>query len=198
MTQATSTITKKYALVRSELKHGDIILFRGKGVVANLIFTVDSGYYSHIGIVFKSQERLFIIDSNKHGVSPKFLSTVIGESVDFCIVRPETWREDIVMKALNKAMDAAEKNISYDFASILQIFLYRKLHITCKIDNDSRDTCSEFVRRYVRQFTDPSSACFEQSNIRTNFISPWDYILYADDQFEVLFDESKRSKYRWK
>ena len=191
-------ITKKYEQLRPQLKHGDIILFRGKGMMGSLICATDSSYYSHIGIVFKSQDRFFIIDSNKHGVSPKFLSTVIGQSIDFCIVRPLAWTELQITAALNKTIDAAEKNISYDFGSIVQIMLYRKLHITCKSDTDSRDICSEFVRRYVRQFAEPVSTCFEQPHVPTNFIAPWDFILYADASFSILFEESNRARYRKK
>lgn len=191
-------IANKYELLRPQIQHGDMILFRGKGLMGSLICASDNSYYSHIGIVFKSQDRFFIIDSNKHGVSPKFLSTVIAESVDFCIVRPLAWSESNIINALNKIIDAAEKNISYDFGSIIQILLYRKLHITCHFDNDNRDTCSEFVRRYVRQLSDPVSSCFEQSHLPTNFIAPWDFILYADSSFTILFDESKRTCYRKK
>lgn len=191
-------IAKKYEQLRSQLLHGDMIMFRGKGVMGSLICAADSSYCSHIGIVFKSQDRLFIIDSNKHGVSPKFLSTVIGESVDFCILRPLDWSEQKIADALNKTIDAAEKNISYDFGSIVQILLYRKLRVTCRLDNDSRDTCSEFVRRYVRQLADPASTCFEPPHLPTNFIAPWDFVLYADSSFCVLFDDSNRSKYRKK
>lgn len=188
---------KKYEELRSDIRNGDIICFRGTSFTSKLIHYFDKAYYSHIGLVFVSNNRLFMIDSNSHGVNPKFLSEVMHASSDFCIIRPQAWSDNQISTSVGIVFDRAERRIKYDFNLMPQIVLFRVFGIVKDFEKSARDICSEFVRRFTRRLS-PKSICFEQPNIPTNFITPWDFILYADEKYSILYDESPKEKYRAK
>jgi hypothetical protein len=187
---------KKYDLNRDQIKNGDLVLFRGKSQLSRQIQMYDDAYYNHVGLVIESNGRLLVIDSNARGVNPELLSVRIDEYIDFCIIRPQAWTDTQITAAVSSALERAEKHIKYDFFLLLQIALYRKSGIRINLNTKNRDICSEFGRRYIQYFTNPKSTCFERPNLPTEFITPWDFIVYADKNFEILFDDSDHSKFR--
>jgi hypothetical protein len=188
---------KKYDDLRSQIRNGDIMLFRGESLLSKQIQEFDDAYYNHTGLVFESNNRLFILDSNVKGVNPEFLSVRIDGYTDFCIIRPFKWDDDTISQAVAACFDKASiPHIKYDVNLLLQIAIYRKTGIRVGIDRENRDICSEFVRRYTRYLA-PKPTCYEQPNLPTDFITPWDFIIYANEkEFEVMFDNSERRKYR--
>lgn len=187
---------EKYFKLRSEIENGDIILFRGKEIIPRLIQFFDKSYYSHVGVVFESNERLLIIDSDKKGVDPHFLSSRMAEFYDFCILKPKNWSKSEKNKAVSDILEKAEHDIKYDMGLIVQILLKRIFGSKLNWDNINKDICSEFARRFIRLLVPVKTSCFENENIHSEFITPWDYILYADENFEILYDESDKDKFR--
>jgi hypothetical protein len=57
-----------YATVRSEFTVGDVLLFRGRGLISQLIRWVTRSPYSHVGLVFLFEERVFCIEAVGVGV----------------------------------------------------------------------------------------------------------------------------------
>jgi len=186
----------KYIKHRSEIKNGDIILFRGKDIIPRIIQFFDKSYYSHVGVVFESNGRLLMIDSDKKGVDPHFLSSRMAEFHDFCVIKPKSWSKSEIDKAVSAVLEKAEHDIKYDMGLIVQIFLKRVLKLKINWENKNKDICSEFARRFVRLLKPERTNCFENEKIYSNFITPWDCLLYADENFEILFDDSDKSKYR--
>lgn len=188
---------EKYVIIRDEICNGDIILTRGTSWLSKTIRFFDKSYYNHAGVVMKANDRLFIVDSNAGGVKPEFLSVRLKDNEDFCIIRPSFWAQKEIDRALNQWLDTVETGIKYDTMLLLQIAIYRSTGIKTHFGKDNKDICSEAARREVRCLA-PKEKCYEFPFIKTDFITPWDFIVYADDKFKVLFNDCDMSKFRKK
>lgn len=189
----------KYDNYRDQIQNGDLVLFRGDSALSKTIQNLDNAYYNHIGLVISSNGRNFVLDSNAKGVEPGFLSERMNGYIDFCIIRPSGWNPALITQAAGNAIEKASSNhIRYDFQLLIDILIYRKTGIDPGLNAQNKDICSEFARRFVR-FLSPVSDCYEQPNLPTKFITPWDFIVYKDAaKFTSMFDDSDHSKYRKK
>lgn len=181
-------IHEKYDRVRQTIKNGDVILFRGNSLLSKAIRWCDKSYYTHIGLVFEKCGRLFVLDSNDKGARPDFLSLRINEYVDFFIISPK-YSEREINDAITKLMEKSEQGIKYDFKLLLRIALYRKFKKDgrfAKDTNDSRDICSEFVRRYLKLL-----GITAYNSLETEWITPQDILRYYDrNTMELKFNDS--------
>lgn len=182
-------IKEKYKQTRSIIKNGDIILFRGNNILSKIIQKCDhNAYYNHSGIVFKKFGRLFILDSNQHGVHPDFLSARMEKYIDFFIISPKYAEKDI-NEALSNLFKQSEDGIKYDFSLLLKIAIYRKLFKVNKFKKDNyknKDICSEFVRRYLKILGITS-----YDYLKTEWITPQDILRYYDkNKMELKFNDS--------
>ncbi len=145
------TITNKYHRLRPQLKDGDIILFHGTGIIANIIQWCDSSYYNHVGVVFEKLGTLYIMDANANGVQCDRLSWRINKyskGGDFTIVRPLNSKQEIEYE-LKHLLVRSSDWIKYDFFNGFKELLNRKFNLSLQINyNDSRDICSDFVSQY--------------------------------------------------
>jgi hypothetical protein len=144
-------IKEKYARLRPDIKQGDLILFRGKRLLAKIIQESDSNaYYNHIGVVGEICGALFIIDSNANGVHPERLSERVEGYSDFTILRSEN-NSRAINKALTKLLKKHDNvDIKYDFINGAKALFNRWFGLkfkTKKIYN--RDICSMFVLPYA-------------------------------------------------
>lgn len=147
------TILQKYNRLRSSIKHGDLLLFHGTGIVAKIIQNCDKSYWNHVGVVVEINEALFIVDANASGVQADRLSWRINKyrkGGDFCIIQSFVANEikNIHLTELLKRSD--EKWIKYDFYNGAKELANRKfgLKLPINIDED-RDICSDYVSRYA-------------------------------------------------
>lgn len=177
-------IQEKYTNARPHIKNGSIILFRGDKLIAKLIQYFDGAYYNHIGIVFESEGHLMIIDSNREGVKPDFLSERIRKYSDFCLLPPQRSDEEI-NKAMDKAFDRGDEGTKYDFFLLPRIAIIKKLKIDITgLGSEKRDICSEFVRYYTDSL---NINCYKNISL----ITPQDFIRYRDNQeVSLLFNDS--------
>jgi hypothetical protein len=185
---------KKYIDNRADIKNGDIILFRGDAFVSRGIRWLDKAPYNHAGLVFEACGRKFVLESTRHGVNPRFLSVVMKKEKynNFCLIRPTAWSEEQINAALSGAFDSSEEVIEYDYKVIGQIIFKRLFNRDVNWDSQRTDICSEFTRRYTRFLTNPVAENFEKGRMPNEFITPWDFVLYATPHFEVLFDDYKK------
>jgi hypothetical protein len=185
---------EKYAKTRGEISNGDIILFRGRHLLSKLIQYFDKCYYNHAGIVFKANDRIFIIDSVAKGVHPEFLSRRMEEYLDFCVVRPSGFKKSDVSRAMSDVMDKSESGIKYDVWMLLRIAIFRKFGKDFKnLGKPDKDTCSEFARRYADCL---GTTCYSEKNMIKKTGAPWitpqDFIRYSGKKFKIMFDESEK------
>ncbi len=184
---------KKYIDNRDQIQKGDIILFRGNAFISRGIRWLDNAPYNHAGLVFEACGRKLVLESTGHGVNPRFLSVVMQKEkyTDFCIIRPTAWTGEQVSAALESVLDCSEEVIKYDHKLILQIAIQRLIKRNVRLDSQRCDICSEFTRRYTRFLSNPVAENFEMPRLPNEFITPWDFVLYASPNFEILFDDYK-------
>lgn len=164
--------------VRPFVQSGDIILFRGKRLLAKTIQFFDKARYNHIGVVYESMGRFFIIDSNANGVHPDFLSQRCEEYVEVAILRPCEKFASKINSAIESIMGLADEKIKYDFLLLPRIAIARKLGIDFKrLGDDKRDICSEWARRYARAL---GATCFDNGT----WITPEDFLRLCGDNFK--------------
>lgn len=146
------SINDKYKRVRQYIKDGDIVLFHGRGVVANIIQNCDHSYFNHVGIVFEKLGALYIVDANENGVQADRLSFRMNKyspKGDFTILKPTATNEEIQI-ALTKILKRSDgKTIKYDFWNGFKELMNRKFGWSLKVDLDeSHDICSDYVSTY--------------------------------------------------
>ena len=177
-------IKEKYKQARPYIKNGDIVLFRGKRLLAKLIQYFDSAYYNHAGVIFKVGERVMIIDSNGKGVKPDFLSDRMNGYIDFCILSPKRTEVE-VCTTLDKVLERVDNGTKYDFFLLPRIAIIKKI----KIDfigwgSERRNISSEFVRYYTDWL---NILCYKNMPL----ITPQDLIRYRDkEEISLLFNDS--------
>jgi hypothetical protein len=144
-------IKEKYSRLRPEIKQGDLILFRGKRLLAKIIQESDSNaYYNHVGVVGAICGALFIIDSNANGVHPERLSERIEKYSDFTIIRSyKNYRA--INKSLKKLLKRQDEiAIKYDFINGAKALFNRWFGWNLKTKKIyNRDICSMFVLPYA-------------------------------------------------
>lgn len=163
------TILEKYNSIKDNLKNGDIILFRGSAFISKSIEFFDHAYFSHSGVILKTDDQLFILDSTfdkkVNGVEVDFLINTIKSEVDFCVLRPKTnikqtsvsgiittINEATIRNALSKAIEQGIEGFKYNFWFYLQFLIYRffKWDET-SITSKHAYVCSQFVQFYTDQ-----------------------------------------------
>lgn len=164
------TIQEKYNSIESDLKHGDIILYRGSALISKAIEWTTHSYFSHSGIIFKSDTHLMTVDSTSRGVNIDFLTTRIDEEVDFCVLRPITKTDAEIKEALDAALNIGNEDYKYNYWMILQIFLKDTTGIDfIHLTSQHAYICSMFVQQYTDFLNIP-----EYKSV--DLIVPQDYI----------------------
>lgn len=178
------TVTEKYDRIRPLIKDGDLILFRGTGILAKIIQNCDKSYYNHIGIIIEKLGALYIIDANGNGVQADRLSYRVSKykGGDFTIVHPLCDREDIDFELRRILKRSDEKTIKYDFWNGFKELMNRKFNSNFKVELDERhDICSDFVSEYQLNLGLLNK---DFINVRISF--PQDTIRYKTDLVEII------------
>lgn len=145
----------RYDQIRSQIKDGDVLLYKGKGFirsgfVATLVQIVTRSEYSHAGIAVWWNKRLMVIEAVRNGVivNPLSLSlkryqaTVEWYSCNEEIISDEKRREMILF---------AQEELGKSFAVFLAFwFMIKILFIgrfgeSDRFQREKRYYCSEFV-----------------------------------------------------
>ena len=82
---------EKYNKLRSEIKNGDLLLYRGTSFLAKGIQYFDKAYYNHIGVVWMPEDldRILTLDMWSDGLTCIPVSRRMAGYKDFCILRPK-------------------------------------------------------------------------------------------------------------
>jgi hypothetical protein len=146
------SIEEKYSKLRPLIKDGDIIVFHGTGLMANIIQFCDKSWSNHVGIIFKSHGALFIEDSNANGVQSDRLSWRIRKykSGDFKIIRPDVEKILLHEELSNLLMRGDAKWIQYDFINGAKELSNRLFKTKFKISlTDKKAICSSYTAKYA-------------------------------------------------
>jgi len=174
--------------VRPNVKTGDLMLFRGKSLLAKTIQYFDDAKWNHIGVVFRTAGRFFIVDSNRRGVHPEFLSERCMDNVEVAVIRPRTAFHQEKQKAMCKLMSEADAGIKYDFSLLARIAIARKTGVDlAALGNEKKDICSEFARRYALKVG------MTHYDNRPNWITPQDFVRMHNSQAAELIEFGKEA-----
>lgn len=184
------TIKEKYKRLRSFIKNGDIILFRGNSIVSKIIMDFDNhANWSHTEIVFISNERIYVQGSNLNGNHPELLSYRLNLHTDFMIIRSLKDQKEIT-NALIKTFEKIENNIKYDFYNGIKELINRKLNLRkynkeLKITKSDSKICSFFAAPYAILL---DMVTEEFKLLEMPF--PQDFIRYVNLKWCAILDDS--------
>jgi hypothetical protein len=183
MNKNKTTCIEKYNKYRNQIRHGDIILFRGNSLLSKTIQYFDNAYYNHTEVALEVNSRLLCIGSNRSGVKPDFLSNKIAEYVDFCVLRLLVPDLHIAL-GLYKSIERGEIRTFYDFLLLPRIALVKKTGINISsLGSKDRDICSEFSRYYANA---AGVDCYNNIEL----ITPQDFVRFANtDKVSLLFND---------
>jgi uncharacterized protein YycO len=68
---------KSYGSIRENFQEGDLLLFRGKGVVSMAIRALTGSTYSHAGLVYLFHDRVYVIEAVGAGVRLLLMSELM-------------------------------------------------------------------------------------------------------------------------
>ena len=181
-------IQDKYNALRSSIQNGDIILTRGKSILALLIQWSDKAYFNHALVVFRVGDRLLCIQAMAQGVVPYFLSQEILDNADFCLIKP-LFPQAHLDECVDAFFTKTQNGEKYNKFALLKILLAEKLGIKSKEDFSQRDICST-AALWNYGSTLPLT-CYFPEKIGRNYITPMDAIRFADPaQVDIVGDDS--------
>src|ERR1035437_4211606 len=174
--------SEKYIKNRGLIENGDLVLYKGTGIMSKLIQYFDSAYFSHIGVIWKYNDteddyRLITLDMWSNGLSVVPLSQrMIGYS-DFCILRPKIICDEVKKHAIYESLKLWEDVIKYNFLELLRIAIVKKTGIDITgLSENKRLICSGFAQDYC-------SLIGIDTYKNLELITPQDFIRHMDSNF---------------
>lgn len=107
----------KISKIYDELKSGDIILFKSNAIFYINVF-LTNGYYTHIGIVVKKNNILYISEINSYGniyLPPNYKTSNHSELFPL-LIRIKYFAGDCYLVELNKNLDKKRENILLNYS----------------------------------------------------------------------------------
>ena len=174
----------QYINIREEIKDGDILLYRGNGLMSKLIrYFDDNASWSHIGIAKWVGKRLFTIEMWDYGIEFIPLSRRIDSYTDFSIIRPVNINPQIIDAGLDATLGLVEKDEQYDYLMLLRIAILKKTGINLvKLKEKHTFICSELAQYFCNQI---GVTCYENLSP----ITPQDFIRHLDKKQITIFAE---------
>lgn len=132
----------KYKEARPRILTGDVILWKGKGIISSLIMKWSE--YSHASLVVRLREyeelenRVFLVEALGSGLQFRLLSEKLGKGNEAFWMSINMLPEQLEKSREHALMECA-KGIPYDYGSIFK-------NIFGKVNNNAKEYfCSEFV-----------------------------------------------------
>lgn len=178
---------KDYYNIRKDLQDGDMILYRGSGLLAKSIQYFDSAFYNHIGVVKKIGSRLFTVDMWTHGIEFIPLSRRMDGYKDFCVARIKGKSSSDFSLAIDILIEKIERDTNYDYFLLPRIALYKKTGIDLVgMGKRNRFICSELAQSFTNSL---SVKCYGDIEL----ITPQDFLRKHDEnEIEIMYDSSPK------
>ena len=125
-----------YSQARPKIKSGDVLAWRGAGIISRVIRRVTMSSHSHVGIAWVANGRVFILEAVEgYGIGLRPLSQACP--FYWVPIRPHMWNNDAAEFAFSKL----QEGYSYTDA-LLAGFGFRM--------NSDQWICSEYAREILR------------------------------------------------
>jgi hypothetical protein len=143
----------RYSDIRARIQDGDVILFRGQGLVALAIEAGSGSRYSHSGIAMWWHRRLMLVQAERRCTLAVPLSVELRtyEGVaDWYRVRDERRAGHDFGPLLDEAK--VDLGLPYDFSDFMRSALHRVAGVSLPPDCESPHAlfCSQYVARCFR------------------------------------------------
>lgn len=178
-------LCKDYLEIRNDIKDGDIILWKGTGILARSIQYFDNAKYNHISVVKWVGKRLLNVDMWYQGIEINPLSRrMIYDYKEFCIIRPKGNSAEEINIAIENILQKLEALRKYDYFLLPRIAFYKKTGINLiKLGRNDRYICSELIQTYTNDLRKTNYKDIE-------LITPQDFLRYLDENnLELLYHE---------
>jgi len=151
--------SERYGVVRHEFAEGDLLCFRGRGVVSGAIRLLTRSPYSHVGLVHLFEAHVFSLEAVGSGVRLSRMSEVMKRydgGIDyFAVVASEVQRRGAV------GFGFQQLGKRFDFVGLLRFFVFVVAGVRPRPRIDTRWFCAELVaeayrRQGLRLVSDPS------------------------------------------
>jgi len=146
--QVLSYVPGKEEGVRASMRSGDVLLFRGCGVLSRLIRRATHCDYSHAGLLFRYRGRVYCLEAVGKGVRLTPVSRLLDhypEGVFYCAVEaPDPVRESALEFGFQQL------SLGYDVLGLVRFALALLLAKRLPAKPDQRWFCSELVAAAYR------------------------------------------------
>jgi hypothetical protein len=139
----------RYDIVRSLIKDGDVLLFKGRYFVSSIIKTLSFSRYSHAGVVVWWNKRLMVMEADTKGVVVSRLSSKLDKYKGK--VEWYTCTEEISKEDRSRMVDFAQEELGKEFATWKafwfgwRVFLKRDLSAKDEFRRTNKLFCSHYV-----------------------------------------------------
>jgi hypothetical protein len=139
----------RYDIVRSHIKNGDVLLFKGRYFVSSIIKTLSFSSYSHAGVVAWWNKRLMVMEADTKGVVVSRLSSKLDKykgEVEWYTCNQEISKED-----RSKMVDFAQEELGKEFATWKafwfgwKVFFKKDLSAKDEFRRTNKLFCSQYV-----------------------------------------------------
>jgi hypothetical protein len=145
------SVGQKYKEVRSQIKDGDILLYRGKSLESRIIMLATQSRYSHAGIAVWWNNRLMVMEAIGKGVVVRPLSQSVYQY--YGDVELFTSKEEIPDEERHKMVLFAQEELGKEYATWKAVKL--GIQILLQRNKEKRDTLRRerqlFCSYYVAQ-----------------------------------------------
>ena len=169
---------ESYASVRPEFTDADLLCFRGHGVFGYLVRFFTNSRYSHVGLVYRFEGRVYCLEAVGSGVRLIIMSELLRRSergIDYFRIR------DVTLEQRAGALGFAFQQLGklYDRAGIVRFLWFLLLGNKARARLNGRWFCSEIVQEaYRRQGV-------QLARQKASYTSPQD--LVSSPRVEFLF-----------
>lgn len=189
-------LSNKYNKVRSECKHGYVVLTQGKTWLAKIILWATNSKVSHGEVIFDCMNSKMSLGMWLMA-EPNYLSYLIRKCNNFCVIKINKPTEEINNALVS--ITSAEEGRRYEVIALpILLFIYKlpnnkitrpiKKALNKMFDSD-KDYCTELTHKYL----------FEKLNLWTfqlkegeNPTPAWTYEkakTCSNGEVEILFDD---------
>ncbi|HJY64543.1 MAG TPA: YiiX/YebB-like N1pC/P60 family cysteine hydrolase [Ignavibacteria bacterium] len=164
----------QYLISRKEIKDGDILMYKGKGIISSLIKWFTKSEYSHAGITAWWDDRLMVLEAVGKGVVTKTLSKNIRDyhgDIDWYTLKTEY--PELQRKAIVKCAQA-ELGKEYNNRQLYKIALNKIFGIEFSRYDRERRSRKLFCSQYVSMVYFKSIELDLKENLASSFTSPDD------------------------
>jgi Permuted papain-like amidase enzyme, YaeF/YiiX, C92 family len=140
-----------YSKYRSQFKDGDILMFKGSGIISSIIKWKTKSAYSHAGIVAWWNERLMVLEAVGSGVKARPISYLLEHyhgSFDYYRTKEEV---KISADERRKMITFAQEQLGKEYAIIQSIKFFFRLLLGLKMTRREKTKpagkffCSQYV-----------------------------------------------------